>query len=462
MEGIVPFARMILLALIFLAAISLRLYLLVKYRWVGVDTFYNFLVAGEIRKTGRLPETINCYLFPEKYDYPPLLHLFLSLFDRRWYRRLQYLSPIVDIATGVVLFAFSLAHFGPDVAMLAVALYLFTPMTLDSSFSLSARSMANAFLVVSILALITYYQGGGYPAIALSVAFSVLVLLSHRLTTQSWACVMVSFSVIQGSVTPLLIITSSVIIATLLTRLHYLKVLRGHVNFLRVFMGKLTDPSKRKEMNPVIDPVALLFNMPMIVMLPLLALHFNDAPLKLLITWGLSLTILSVLWVFGEGVRHMGNAIPAFSLSIAVLLIQDYSYIVLALIIVSFVFAVYKLYRIERHPEMAKFTTPDMLGAYDFIRNHKAPDDVLLCLPFDFTYNAAYFTGCTMLQSSGGFACGLDINQQLIRMASEGKVRELIDQYNVRWVLISGKGVAGTVGQELYRKGAIAVVRVGN
>jgi hypothetical protein len=455
-------ASIIPLALVFLAAISIRLYLLVKYRWVGVDTFYYFIVAQEIRKSGRLPQTINCFLFPEKYDYPPLLHLLLSLFDRGWHRRLQYLSPIVDIATGVILLAFSLVHFGPGIATLAVALYLFTPMTFDIAFSLSARSVANAFLVVAVLALITYNMDGGYLAIALSVAFSVLVLLSHRLTTQSWACVMVSFSVVQGSATPLLIIASSVIIAAILTRFHYLKVLRGHANFLRVFLGKLTDPSKRKELDPVIDPVALLFNMPMIVMLPLLALHFNDPALKLLITWGLSLTILSALWVFGQGVRHMGNAIPAFSIVISALLIQDYGYLVLALIIVSFAFTVYKIYRLERHPEMANFTTPDMLGAYDFIKNHKAPGDVLLCLPFNFTYSAAYFTGCTMLHSSGGFARGLDINQHLVRTAKEGKVRELIDRYNVRWVLISGNDVAGTGGQEMYRKGATVVIKVGN
>ena len=50
-----------------------------------------------------------------------------------------------------------------------------------------------------------------------------------------------------------------------------------------------------------------------------------------------------------------------------------------------------------------------MLRAFDFIKTNKKKGDILFCLPLDYSYNAAYFTDCIMLQSSGGFAEGLSL-----------------------------------------------------
>ena len=47
-----------------------------------------------------------------------------------------------------------------------------------------------------------------------------------------------------------------------------------------------------------------------------------------------------------------------------------------------------------------------MINGFDYIRSHKINGDVLLCLPLDLSYDAGYFTGCILLQSSGGFAKG--------------------------------------------------------
>ena len=38
--------------------------------------------------------------------------------------------------------------------------------------------------------------------------------------------------------------------------------------------------------------------------------------------WGLTLTILSIVWFFGQGLRHLVNAVPAFAIIGSIWLIE--------------------------------------------------------------------------------------------------------------------------------------------
>jgi hypothetical protein len=79
-----------------------------------------------------------------------------------------------------------------------------------------------------------------------------------------------------------------------------------------------------------------------------------------------------------------------------------------------------------------------MLRAFNFIRTNKKKGDILFCLPLDYSYNAAYFTDCIMLQSSGGFAEGLSFNQNLHKMVNKGKIDEIINTYHPNWIINIG------------------------
>jgi len=77
-----------------------------------------------------------------------------------------------------------------------------------------------------------------------------------------------------------------------------------------------------------------------------------------------------------------------------------------------------------------------MLNAFTFIRKNKKSGDILLCLPLDYSYNAAFFTDCVVLQSSGGFAEGLSFNQKLHKMVNQGKINSIIELYIPDWLVI--------------------------
>lgn len=454
--------ELLLIFLIFFLGFIFRSYLLMKYKWVGKDSFYHLIISQEIRKKKKIPDIINNFVIPEEYDYPPLLHVFLSLFHRKFHQCLQYISVFSDMLTGLVILLFCCIVFDIKVAIIATGFYFFTPITIDSSFSLGPRSIANLFMTISLLFLGYYYETGLGITIYIVTICSLFVLLTHRLTTQSlmFSLIVLSFGV--QSIIPLHIITASFIMAIIITDGYYLTVVRGHINFIKIFATKIFHKEDRKEMSSIFpNPLYLLFNIPIFVLF-LISLSMLESPIiKFLSIVGLSLTILSFIWVFGEGIRHMNNAIFAFAI-LSALYISKFSNIIIIIIFIPLLlFSTYKLFRMEKMLKLGNVTTTDMLEGFEFIKSHKKEGDILLCLPLDFTYNAAYFTDCTMLQSSGGFAKGLNFNQKLNQLLKDN-TSKLINEYNVNWVFLMISDVIITNGKTVFQSGSVTVIKVEN
>ena len=456
----IPF--LIALFIIFSMAIFTRIYFLLKYKWVGTDTFYNLLIAQEIRKKKKLPDVIDRFVVPERYDYPPLLHWFLSLFKDKYHQKLQYVSPVLDVISGTMIFCFCYYIFDSQIAIIATGLYFFTPYTFDNSFSLSARSPGNSFLIISLLSLFLYLFNGFLGAFIISIIFSTLVLLTHRLTTQSLIVVLLSLSIGYYSLIPTVVIGCSFVLAIVFSKGFYYRVLQGHIQIIKTMGRKIMQKNFRKEVtNIYLNPVFLVFNMPIFLMLPILFLFFNRSSLNFFVIWGLSLTLLSIIWIFGQGIRHLINAVPAFSIISSIWVVESGNYfILLLLLVVSSIFFIFKINRLKIRSDLGNITSGFALHGFDYIRSHKKNKDILLCLPLDFTYNAAYFTGCTMLQSSGGFAEGIDINQKFHQLISEGKINELIQEYKARWVIIIGENKCSITGNNVFNDVNTKVIKI--
>jgi hypothetical protein len=432
-----------------------------KYKWVGKDSFYNLLIAQEIRKKRKLPDIINKFVVPERYDYPPLLHWFLSLFKDKYHQKLQYLSPIFDMISGTMIFCFCFFIFDSQIAIVATALYFFTPLTFDISFSLSARSIGNSFLILSLLSLFLYLTYGFILAFIISVMFSTLVLLTHRLTTQSLIFVLLSLSLGYNSLIPLFIIVCSFLLALLFSKAFYYRVLKGHVEIIRTMGRKVLDKNFRKEVSDLfLHPISLIFNMPIFIMLPVFFLYYNTSPLNFFVIWGFGLIILAIVWFFGQGLRHLVNAVPAFAIIGSIWLVEIQNiFLILFFILVSFSLLLFKIYRFEKKSNIGNITNKYMLNGFNYIRSHKKNGNILLCLPLDLTYNAAYFTGCTMLQSSGGFAIGMDFNQKLHKLIEKGNINELIQKYNADWVITIGEKNYSIQGKKVFMNRDVKVFK---
>ena len=431
------------LIILLFAGFLIRMYLLLKYRWVGKDTFYHFIVAKTIKEKGFPPDHIDRFVKPEKYDYPPAFHFFLSLFDEGKYQKLQILSPVVDILTGIAIFIFCQVYFNFQVAIISTVLYVVTPFVLDNAYSFNPRSFANLFFVLAVFSCINTIILNSITWLAASIIFSVLVLLLHRLTTQCLFIILIFLAVGMQSVFPGIILLLSIFAAILVTKGFYLNVLRGHLAFILEFGHKAFD-NKYQDERPALfpDPKQLLFNMPVFLVFLLLVfypLNLQDLYVYSFLIWALALTLLSIIWVFGEGIRHMICSVPAFSILTALVVTSYHLYSVfLILVVISVFFSLYKIYRLEKYPHISGITTKNMLRAFNFIRTNKKKGDILFCLPLDYSYNAAYFTDCIMLQSSGGFAEGLSFNQNLHKMVNKGKIDEIINTYHPNWIINIG------------------------
>ena len=105
------------------------------------------------------------------------------------------------------------------------------------------------------------------------------------------------------------------------------------------------------------------------------------------------------------------------------------------LILISVIFIILKLYRIEKNDKLNMTINEDFINCCKYIAKNKNPEDIILCLPLDYTYQVAYFTNGIMLQGSGGEGKGLEFNLYLHSKVNNNEVQDIIDEYNPRWVL---------------------------
>jgi len=428
----------IIVAVLIAISILLRSYLLLKYNWVGKDVFYHLLIAKEIRKNKKLPETVNYFIFPEKYNYPPFLHVFLSLFKEKYHQKLQFLSIIFDIVTGILIFIMVMHTFNIWIAIFSTTLYLITPISIDNSFTLGPRSIANMYMVAALFSLFYFFNTQIVIFAILAAIFTAFVLLTHRLTTQSLLFVLVSMSFGFKSITPLVIILIGIILAIIFSKGYYVKSAKGHINFIKC-MAKGFQDRKTRLITPNIlpNPIQFVFNMPILLALPVFSLFYDNIITKYFVIWGLSIVILSIIWVYGEGYRHIYNAIPPFSIIVSLWILNNTAYhFFIFIIIISFCFILIKFYRLENDVKSYSIISKEMIDAFNYLKKNGRKDDVVLCLPFDIFYAVIYFTGLKVLQMSGGEGKGVLFNRSiLLKKVNEGKIEELIKEFNVKWIL---------------------------
>jgi len=433
------FQKEILLVLLILGLQILSRFILLKRNiWLGKDSFYHLIVARYVRKEKKLPETIDSFVFKEDYNYPPLLHLILSLFNEKYDQKLQFITPIFDIVTGLVIFGCFYYLFNYSVALLILVIYILTPITLDNSISLSPRGIANTFFVGSLLSLLLYLTSYNLIFLLLAVFLASLVYITHRLTTQALWFVLISLTIFLHSIYPLLVLFLAIILAIVITKGFYIKSLKGHYTFIKLMYKSVIDPKKLDEVKAKIpNPIIMFFNMPYLICLPLffIVTLSNNIEYKFIFIWGLSVTFIAIFWFLGEGYRHIYLAVVPYAVYIS-LWVNSYKLEILSfLIVISVIFIILKLYRIENNNKLHMTINEDFINCCKYIAKNKNPKDVILCLPLDYTYQVAYFTNGIMLQGSGGEGKGLEFNLYLHSKVNNNEIQDIIDRYNPRWVL---------------------------
>jgi len=413
----------------FAVVFAFRVILLVRHRWVGVDTFYHLSEARSIRERSTAEFRRRFYL-AEDYEYPPLLHYLLSRLGDG--QRLQVLGPIADAANAVLLALLLTVLDMPSLVAMGLVLYAFTPYFLEASSSVSPRPLANLFLSGSMLSLLSFFLYHDWSFVFLSLILAGLVFLTSRLASQSILVVLVVLALVFSSWVPMLVLGGGLLVSVVLTRGKYLRVIEAHFETLRM-RARVGDDYGRH----LIDPVQALFNFPLLVFAPLVLVYgvaFRAVGFTFVTAWSFSIIVLAIVWPFGEGFRHLMNAWTPYvvllvSWSIGNLTVQ------VVLIAVASSLSIAKLVRMSGN---VTFVVPERLSeAGHYLEEHAQLEDLILCVPKQISYALLYFTRHgRVLAGSGGDPRGAEFNVAVLRKYERrGEYQKLTEIYPVRWIV---------------------------
>lgn len=416
----------------------LRVSLIVRYGWVGKDTFYHLLISRVIREKKELPKQVDRFVLPEEYDYPPLTHVLLSKISEKNHKKIQLFFPFTDILTVIVLFFFCSATIGISEALLAIAFYSVTPFAIDLSLSLGPRVIANFFLIITLLSTYSFLESNNVMLLITAVFSAALVMLTQRLAVQSMIAILVGVAIVFINAVPILIIICAILVAIVLSKGFYIKVIRGHYDFIRVLGNRLFDSQHSGEQaSPFLQITPILFNLPIIgilFVLPFFSFTWSP-PMLFSLVWVISLLVLSTIWVFGEGYRHMANSVAPMAIICSVWSMNIGIAMEITIVSGLLGLSIFKLIRLAKRKDLGMIFNSELLEAFEYVKKMADKDDIVITIPTDLSYHAAYFTGCITAHSSGGFAKGLLYNYNINRMVKEGRIMEIVNKLNVNWVI---------------------------
>ena len=328
-------------------------------------------------------------------DYPPLFQYLLALVPVKYIKGvIRNAVPLFDAFTAAALFSLiALMTNNWEYGVLGVIVYLSSPMIFQQNFCLCVRPLT-IFIVSVIYLLSSSFSIPSFFGLSILIA---IILLLHKFATQVVVFTSIAFLAI-GRFDYLLSVGAGFLIAMLVSRGYYLKVLTAHVNRLRssdlkhFANSRAENPLKRTAVLAVYCPWLIFF----IISLFIVNWSIFSPLLVCSIVWILTLTILSVatnfsiLRVIGEGWRYLGYLV--FPMAFYAVSIIDQS-IAIQLIYLSVAFSgfainYYYSQRLFKGHQKYLVTTEDF---EIFKKISSIEGKTIIAYPGEFTYITAYF-----------------------------------------------------------------------
>jgi hypothetical protein len=404
--------------------------------FVGHDTWAILLVVDELKKGNGYNGVSRYFLLGGEHDYPPLFFYFLALFPSPLLRKYNWLvNPLLDSVNAAILFL--LSFFLTSNLLLSVTagvMYSFTPVVLGESLTLSTRIFGMMLFNITLLAFLLYQLSTNHVFILLMIATGILVLLSHKFSTEVLWLLLLSFTVIDRSYLSLLVLLATVAGAILFSGGFYLKVLRGHLGILTFWLRHHSEYGadyvkkerlaarpqprrsqdaetssstlllrrlwvKTKRANPLywllrlnpFNPFSLV-----VLLLPFLGIR-NDWEWTLL-EWSV-LTL--ILYYAATYIRRLGrypgrtqfldyNAFPT-ALLCSIFLWIPFSWWNMFILMIAFALSLIQDRRAWIRVRRPADDESSLESIFDYLRS--SPKDGVICLPSAHTYAIPYFTG---------------------------------------------------------------------
>jgi len=393
----------------------------------GIDTWFHLKLADVMRTQRGIPVRVEGFLVGDTYDYPPALSRLLSFLPRPFAERYQWaMSPATDVIHAVVIFA-AAAWLWQNWAAGAVAcaVYLAMPIPLSESSELSPRSAGALFVSITAIATIVFDRTGGWPWAACAMLAVAAAALTHRMSTQTLIFLLALMSLAMRSLAYIGVLGGGLLLAIVLSRGLYLRVLRGHLAELRFWrqhvlrrddadpLKLLLGPRASRERAPlwragVTSAYGLIRNTPYICAVPIAYFsRWDTDKIAPLLWWAgivyaafLVTTYVRPLRFLGQGYRYLAHiALPVSAVAAGyVTQLRTAPWYVhagmglLAVIAIRETAAHWQ--RIHRGG--AARISDDLWAMLDDVRG--LPRDGIVCVPMALASPVAYFTGRSVLR----------------------------------------------------------------
>lgn len=413
--------------LTFLIRIGFRLH---YRRSSGGDVWYHLHAAEEIRKNRfRMPDRLSRYSLDTAFDTPSLTYGMLALLPKRLRERDYLFGPLADSILSSVVFLFSLwiAH-NPYLAFLSAFAFSMTPILLKADarvFFFSPRPWAELFASVSLLFGVLFYLEHTIVLGFLAVLFGSFVFLTSKFGAQAILLLSIGLSVALLALEFLLVLFLAFLLAILVSKGYYLRVLRGHMkhsNFYRTTIVRrhtgtmqisgwkdiISALRGKERMVKVLARNPIVISLAFMPLLPLMwvAYILDSGPfllnsmLMVLFAWATVAFIIAVLIstrqlrFLGEAERYQGYATLPLCVLVPIVIGMANSAVLWVLLAIVLLYSALLL-RVNYQIASRYFgvSRSDERFSEEFFRwLTSVPEETILCIPFNIAPEITYKT----------------------------------------------------------------------
>jgi hypothetical protein len=409
----------------------------------GKDVWFHLHASQEIRNNGhRIPKSLGGFIIETPFDYPPLLHYYLSILSRDRREKLEpYFGSIVDTVQAFALFLLTLVLSGKyEIAFLSGMLFAFFPILVKADarvLFLSPRPFGELLVSLSIISSLFFVSFGNPVDLLISTVLLSFVFLSSKFGAQVVFFLYPVLAVVLLSPYLLLVLLGGLGLAVLISKGHYIKVLAGHVRhtaFWKVLVTRHTMTKQYSGLGKALSEsregglslrqvasrllknqvIFALVHTPLLFVLLLTVLVqpdviLNDTFLFSMFVWVVTSFVVALLIsigplrFLGEGSRYLEySTIPLCALVAITLFEINNSYL---LILLSLVF-VYSIVLIWVNFGVSRRYFVEMPGdpadAEEMFQSMKEiPNSLVLCIPVSACFSLAYRTSHKSLYWGG-------------------------------------------------------------
>lgn len=469
----------------------------------GVDVWTRLLETDHLRRNNhRVPHEKlgDKFIIDGYFDYPPLFPTLLSFIPKKTLLKYEgFIAPLFDSIQ--VLAVYFIALFitnSPTIALISQGMYALTPMIVLENSYLTPRSFGYLNFTLALTPLLLFYVYQLPIFLYSALIFTTLIFLTHRFATQSLLFASVFFSLYLQTPLFISIFLIGFVLATLLTKRYYLRVLKGHISniyfwvknldyrFAHQVRGLQVDNKQSDwvalvyKFMSVFSPIAVFGLNPwalsgfVAMLLVLLGLLELTPVLSLFMAWILFFYFFGVvvlkskyLMPIGEGQRYMEMAtVPAAILSAVVFLrLHELfgSFAILGLVALgAFNIALILFVQIKGVlSDTNRSLTQEMSNLFAFINSQKKPVRII-CIPHQNTTLVLYHTKASVLVNAD--------NPGLLQISDfypilKMPLHELAKKYNLTHAIIrtgfaSLKELGLKKGDVVFSEKEISLVRL--